>query len=237
NELGDKMLASAIREQAPGRLCLAAAELLAQGPMVASQAIRSALVRMAAPMGPIGMEHIRQVVDLLDADAGAAVDLPGGVRVFRQFDLLVLELGQSSGHADDAEPVPLPLGGTTQLPDSAVLSVTIRPGNQADLARFLIGKPADAEMLDADSLIEPLTARRWRDGDRFVPLGAGGSQKLSDFFCSAKVPPAGRRAAWIVCDRLGPIWVAPYRIAHRARITPATGRLALLRLQRRQGRA
>ena len=47
----------------------------------------------------------------------------------------------------------------------------------------------------------PLTIRFPRPGDRFQPLGAGGSQKLQDFFVNRKVPRAVRPYVPLVLSR------------------------------------
>lgn len=47
--------------------------------------------------------------------------------------------------------------------------------------------PGNIALIDADLLSYPLTLRRWRDGDRFVPLGMEGSKKVSDYLIDAKV--------------------------------------------------
>lgn len=58
-----------------------------------------------------------------------------------------------------------------------------------------------------------------RSGERFWPLGAPGSKKLSDYFIDAKVPPDDRDQAAILCDQLGPIWVVGHRIDERVKLS------------------
>ena len=70
----------------------------------------------------------------------------------------------------------------------------------------------------------------WKNRKRDPHLGAAGRQKLSDFFISAKIPQPQRRRAWLLCDRRGLIWLAPHRLCHRVRVTKATRRLAIIRI-------
>lgn len=87
---------------------------------------------------------------------------------------------------------------------------------------------------DADTLKEPLQMRPWRRGDRFVPLGMKGSRLVSDFFTDLKLDLEQKSRARIVYweDARGEhiAAVAPYRIADSYKITPATRRVAAIKL-------
>jgi tRNA(Ile)-lysidine synthase len=71
-----------------------------------------------------------------------------------------------------------------------------------------------------------------RPGDRFFPLGAPGSKKLSDFLTDNKVAPRERERVAILCDHLGPIWVIGHRIDERVKLTALTERVLHLRAKR-----
>ena len=71
----------------------------------------------------------------------------------------------------------------------------------------------------------PLVVRPRRPGERFFPLGAPGSKKLSDFLTDEKVDPRERRNIAVLCDQLGPIWVIGYRIDDRVKLTSQTRRV------------
>jgi tRNA(Ile)-lysidine synthase len=78
------------------------------------------------------------------------------------------------------------------------------------------------ENLDMDAVHPPLLVRSRRSGERFFPLGAPGSKKLSDYLTDAKVPPEERRNIAVLCDQLGPIWVVGHRIDDRVKLTSQT---------------
>ena len=85
------------------------------------------------------------------------------------------------------------------------------------------------EHLDSDAVHPPLVVRRRRAGDRFFPLGAPGSKKLSDFLIDAQVNPTERDRVAVLCDQLGPIWVIGHRIDDRVKMTALTRRVLHLR--------
>jgi len=230
DDLGARTLEPLLIDQSDRQLTISTAGMARKGPLARSQAIRLAFTRLGAPLRAIGMDHVRRVLGLLDGPTGRQLDLPSGLTVRREYDRLVLTLGAGARPLVSAEVHQLAADGATLLPDGETIRIERRPGGPAELTAFRPGKTGRVEMVDADKLVLPLLARRRREGDRFEPLGAPGRQTLSDFFISAKVPPGARSAAWVICDHLGPVWVAPYRIDQRVRVTPQTRRLALLHL-------
>jgi tRNA(Ile)-lysidine synthase len=83
--------------------------------------------------------------------------------------------------------------------------------------------------IDADSLTRPLTVRSRRPGDRFRPLGLGGSKKVQDLLIDSKVPREERSAVPLLCDRSGVLWVVGHRLDERAAIKKSTRRALLVR--------
>ncbi|MEC3881405.1 tRNA lysidine(34) synthetase TilS [Parapedobacter sp. 10938] len=82
---------------------------------------------------------------------------------------------------------------------------------------------------DADLLVFPLQIRSWHPGDAFQPLGMKGSKKLSDFFVSLKIPVYRKHRVPIVINGNGDIiWVVPYRMDNRYKITAKTKKVFTL---------
>ena len=97
---------------------------------------------------------------------------------------------------------------------------------------FTISRSPHVATFDADRIALPLTLRRWRAGDSFVPFGMTGRKKLSDYFSDHKFSLLHKAAAWILCDASGRIlWIVGHRTDNRFRITSKTRR-ALIVTQR-----
>ena len=97
---------------------------------------------------------------------------------------------------------------------------------------FTISSSPHVATFDADRIALPLTLRRWRAGDSFVPFGMTGRKKLSDYFSDHKFSLLRKAAAWILCDASGRIlWIVGHRTDNRFRITSKTRR-ALIVTQR-----
>lgn len=87
-----------------------------------------------------------------------------------------------------------------------------------------IPRGRDRIWADADKIALPLELRPWRPADRLQCYG-GGSKKVSDLLCDAKVP-AARKPRWpVVADRRGLLWVAGLRADRRYAIDSDTKRV------------
>ena len=94
---------------------------------------------------------------------------------------------------------------------------------------FTISCSPHVATFDADRIALPLTLRRWRAGDSFVPFGMTGRKKLSDYFSDHKFSLLHKAAAWILCDASGRIlWIVGHRTDNRFRITSKTSRALIV---------
>lgn len=84
------------------------------------------------------------------------------------------------------------------------------------------GVPQHVAQLDADRLQYPLTLRRWREGDWFVPFGMTGRKKVSDYLVDAKVSMAGKQRQFVLLSGDDIVWLVGHRIDDRYRLTSQT---------------
>jgi tRNA(Ile)-lysidine synthase len=129
------------------------------------------------------------------------------------------------------EPVGLPVPGFALFGDEPVRISTqlletmenIRPASLRGAGRWTEYIPA--------KLAVDLVVRSRRIGDRFHPLGAPGSKKLSDFFTDQKVPRAIRDTIPLVVQGDTILWVVGYRLGEEARVRPGTKSVVFLRAE------
>lgn len=95
--------------------------------------------------------------------------------------------------------------------------------------QFVPVRDKNVAQIDASRLQFPLTIRRWRDGDRFVPFGMAGMKKLSDFFTDSKATFFQKREAWLLCSGGDIVWVIGQRMDNRFRVTADTQTILTLR--------
>jgi len=123
------------------------------------------------------------------------------------------------------EGIRLKIPGSAELPDGRALSAELTDGDpSADVPR----SPVHVE-LDAADLRGDLYLRYPTPGDRFFPLGAPGSRRLSRFLADAGVPREERGRVPLVFAEGELIWVAGIRPSQHRRVSARTTvRLRLL---------
>lgn len=88
---------------------------------------------------------------------------------------------------------------------------------------FKISKSPSLATIDADKVALPLTLRKIKQGDRFIPFGMNGSKLVSDYLSDIKMPLLNRRHQLVVEDADGRIvWLVNNRTDNRFRITQST---------------
>ena len=84
------------------------------------------------------------------------------------------------------------------------------------------GVPEQIAQLDADRLQFPLTLRRWKEGDWFIPFGMTGRKKVSDFLIDAKVSLPEKQRQFVLLSGDDIVWLVGRRIDDRYRLTSTT---------------
>lgn len=92
-----------------------------------------------------------------------------------------------------------------------------------------LNQPDNIALLDADKLQWPLTLRRWREGDSFVPFGMSGHKKVSDFLINEKVPLPEKGRQFVLVSGDDIVWLVGRRIDDRYKITGSTENILRLK--------
>ncbi len=85
-----------------------------------------------------------------------------------------------------------------------------------------ISKSPKMAYFDAEKVKFPLTLRRWRQGDAFVPFGMTGRKKVSDLFVDCKLSLFDKQNAWLLTSGNDILWVVGLRTDNRFRISKST---------------
>jgi tRNA(Ile)-lysidine synthetase-like protein len=103
-------------------------------------------------------------------------------------------------------------------------------------AQFVVSGIGIEEWADYGALGRParLLVRSRAPGDEFHPLGAPGKKSVKSFLIDIKVPREERERVPVVTTADGAVvWLAPFRLDERARVTDSTGELLVLKLAKR----
>jgi len=203
--------------------------------------VRRAIRQARGHLRGIEARHVESALTLTHGPGAAAVDLPGGLRASRRGGALLFRVGApaptafrpraatpdavaaTAGGSEVCEGL-CPVPGRVSLPALDLrLRARIVPRDQFDR------RPDRAyACLDADLTPGPLLVRGRRPGDRFRPLGSGGSRKVKAFLIDRKVPRDQRARIPIVLSGERIAWVVGHQIDERFKMTPATRRVLVL---------
>lgn len=194
-----------------------------------SKIVQSELVRLAYASFGLGEQdlaytHLVAVLDLIsDPTSGRQTQLPGGMSVEKRYHQLIFALPSDEPRERLTSEVAIHLPGITHLPLRGLeIRCSLEDACAQDIPRLRRSANRFEEFLDFTSVHPPLIVRSRRAGDRFIPLGAPGSKKVSDFLADEKIDPRERERVAILCDQLGPIWVIGHRIDDRVKLTALT---------------
>ena len=100
----------------------------------------------------------------------------------------------------------------------------------SDNTKDLIEKKTNVACLDHDKLQFPLILRKWKKGDKFIPLGMKNFQKLSDFFTNLKFSKIQKENTWILISGEKIVWIVNHRIDDRFKADIHTKKRYILKL-------
>lgn len=162
--------------------------------------------------------------------SGKSVRLPGRIRVTKEGDLLVLSQHTGFGNTSIVSPTVVTSSGNFRFGEWVL---RFSQGSREEVLDHgsNFHSPFHAS-LDAQRIAWPIHLRHWQTGDRFQPLGLGGTKKLQDFFVDSKVPRSLRQHIPLVCDTVKICWVVGHRLDDRVKVTGDTGAVLVIEAQK-----
>ncbi len=231
----DPMVNESLIADGDGGIALNASVLSRMHVAAARRVIRRAIRRVKGDLRRIEFEHVERIRALTHrvGDAGP-LHLPDGVRVWRRGPRVRIAGGEDRAACGQLNPPP---EYAYTVADCGTLSI-LETGDCLDLTAMSIDalpvplpNGRQQAFLDLDAVRFPLVVRNFRPGDRFVPLGAPGTQKLKKFFSDHKVDRQERRKCPLLVSAGRILWVAGHRVDAGAAVTPQTRRV--LKAERR----
>jgi len=214
--------------QGRGELCCSLDLLKEYSPSLRGRMFRKLICRLKGDTRELSFKHIDALCHLADGQGPSRlVQLPGGWCVRREYDSLIFARCSRNKntycYSFDTIPESLHL---EQLGRTIFFSIEDSPPDIHTLSTC----GSDVALLDYGAAVMPLVVRNWLPGDRFFPLGLGGSKKLQDFFVDNKIPRRKRAGVPVLLFRDKIAWVCGCRIDERFKVRPETGKIIRVRL-------
>lgn len=90
---------------------------------------------------------------------------------------------------------------------------------------FVMDRSPRNAVLDSDKLIFPLKIRRWKEGDKFKPLGMKGQKLISDLLIDLKLSVLDKESVYVLESESQIAWVLGLRISDDFKMTKDTRRI------------
>ena len=175
---------------------------------------QSLLFEILSPLGftPSVIEDISNNLD----------SIPGKVYLSNKFRLL-----KDRDYLIISEIVGGDISNEKYLINSDCSTIDILPFNMSvniveNNSDYKIEKKSTKLQVDLDKLSFPLTLRKWKKGDWFIPFGMTGKKKLSDFFTDKKFNLLEKETTWVITSGEDIVWIVNQRADNRFRITKET---------------
>jgi tRNA(Ile)-lysidine synthase len=200
-------------------------------PALARRLVLAALQDLTGNLQRITFAHVQSVLHLIRTGSdGKECHLPGGIRIRRSGDRLIVEVipGNCRQTAEStfakkvvrATEIPIPLPATVRV-EAMGIGLRFFHCRADQLPRWERVDHRRAHF-DLARLSFPLTVRPVVPGDRFTPLGAGGSQKLKKFFIDHRIPRQVRAVTPVLADQQRIIWLVGQRMDDHVKVTVDT---------------
>ncbi len=160
---------------------------------------------------PYGFTAWNDIEDLLDAISGKMVYSASHLLLKNREQLILQSLADKE---ENKEQIYF-LEQKQTLTEPVKISIT--PYDEIELK-------ADNNTIyvDGDSLQFPLSIRKYKAGDKFIPFGMKGSKKVSKFFKDEKFSLIDKENTWLLCSEDKIVWIIGSRMDERFKIKNTT---------------
>ena len=214
---------------------LSISKLLENHEAIQRRTIRTAIAHVKGNLKSVTLQHIDAVLRLcLEGSPGHLLHLPGRLTIQRHSDSHLSISRQpppatSRTNSHSAKtiplyrvPVPHPGAGTKKLLIEELRTTLVLRSMRVESIGNLTSTGQDTAFFDMDKLTFPMLLRNTLPGDRFMPLGMKGTQKVKNFFVNNKIPREIRRKTPVLLSGDVIVWIVGHRIDERAKITQQT---------------
>ena len=162
----------------------------------------------------LSTENLNSLIKIVENQAGKKLVLSNKVIAIKEREFLSLVLEKPGPKKSFKR--------TIKINDEAEINgrtLKIEKVNISEIKRL---KKRSGEYISADGIKTVFQIRKWKEGDRFCPLGMKGSKKVSDFLIDEKIPSTVKNEQLVLTNSGRIVWVVGLRIDDRFKINSKT---------------
>lgn len=227
DDLAEALLDQAVLSEEPRQLVLSIPKVAALHLAAQRRVIRKAIGRIKSGLEGLTLFHIESI--LLLSKKGPCygrVDVADGFTVMRSGSKLVFGIGADLKKKQPEAPRFHYSILHPQVVQIKEIGAAVR-FSEIPAPHFSVLQDAGhrTAFFDINHIEFPLLLRNIEPGDRFMPLGMKGTQKIKKFFINNKVPRNQRFMCPVLLSEGRVLWVVGYRIDDRVKVSAATRRV------------
>ena len=158
--------------------------------------------------------NISDLLKLIKAQTGSEIKFSNKIVAVKERDSIIIYLKKRE--MKNVKQVVIKIGEEKQFEDKSVSISTINR-NKLNFCSTI-----NKEYISQDNIKSRFILRRWKNGDRFYPLGMKNSKKLSDFLTEQKVKSLEKKGQLVLTNAGKIVWVVGIRIDERYKISAKT---------------
>ncbi|MBQ2316955.1 MAG: tRNA lysidine(34) synthetase TilS [Lachnospiraceae bacterium] len=190
-----------------------------------AEVVRRFLLQECGGIRDITRAHFVAAVDLLSAEVGKRIDLPGGIKLKADYDELIVEKIADEEVPQDPWSIDIPKLEVGESYEISLDEYDIHMEVVQWTAEEEIPDKTYAKIFDYDKIRDKLNIRSRNMGDRMQVLADGGTKRLKDYFIDEKIPKEERDSIPLLAEGQDILWVIGYRRSEAALVTDETSRV------------
>ena len=193
---------------------------------ILSRIVRSALLVVNHNLYNFEKIHISNIIDLQKHDTGKSIMLPQNIIVENSYGDIQIYI-YVKAIEDYNNEYYLKINEKNIIHSlNKVIKIDVK--SKMQYMEF-IGNDY-IKYFDYDKIVEPITLRYRKDGDKFTPLGMIGNKKINDLFIDLKIPKAKRNEIPLICFGNDIGWVVGYRVSEKFKVLKDTKNILQIRI-------
>lgn len=221
----------------PDRIQISIGQLVPEHVAVQRRILRQAIAAVKGDLRRISYGHIQDALALIASGSQyGSIDLPDKIRL-QKIDTIAYIIKESvwlrRSPTENRHRRPVHFNYAIPEPENDDLEIEVKEAGfrlmlqhvQPDSIAEIRKAGQWVAFFDKDALKFPLVLRNYQPGDRFVPLGMTGRQKLKKYFIDQKVPREQRTRCPVLLSDDTVLWVVGHRTSETAKWEPSTRRV------------
>jgi tRNA(Ile)-lysidine synthase len=159
-------------------------------------------------------KNISELLKLIKAQTGREIRFSNRIAAVKDRNLIIIYL--KKGEMKNVRQVEINIGEEKQFEGKSI-SISMFKRHKLNFYNA-----NNKEYISKDNIKSSFILRRWKEGDRFYPLGMKNSKKLSDFLTEQKVRASEKKEQLVLTNAGNIVWVVGIRIDERYKISAKT---------------